>query len=76
MAETTYRTLRLFRILLLGAFVISLGAATAWKDDATGLGTVIRYLPPVLLLLALIVGLVERLYRTKHGIPPQRFGRA
>jgi hypothetical protein len=72
----TYRTLRLLRILLWGAFVISLGGATAWKDDVTSIGMVARYLPPALLALALIVGLVERLYRTRHGIAPQRFGRA
>ena len=70
-----YRTLRLFRILLWGAFVISLGGATAWKDDLTAIGTIFRFLPPSFLALALVVGLVERLWRTKQGIAPIRFGR-
>ena len=71
----TYRMLRMLRILLLGAFIISLGFATAWKDDVTIMGTIARYLPVSLLVLALIAGLVERLYRIKHGITPIRFGR-
>jgi hypothetical protein len=71
----TYRALRLVRILLLGAFVISLGSATAWKDDLTAIGTIFRLLPPSFLALALVAGLVERLWRTKQGIAPIRFGR-
>ena len=71
----TYLTLRMLRIFLLGAFVISLGASTVWKDDVSMIGTVIRFLPVVSLVLALVAGLVERLYRLKHGFPPIRFGR-
>jgi len=65
----------MLRIFLFGAFVISLGFATTWKDDVTGMGMVARWLPVSLLALALIAGLAERVYRTKNGIPPIRFGR-
>src|SRR4051812_33887021 len=68
-----YRTLRFLRIILFGAFVISLGVATAWKDDVSIVSSIAIYLPVSLLVLALIAGLVERLHRIKQGIAPIRW---
>jgi hypothetical protein len=68
---TTYLLLRTIRLILWGAFVLSLGAATSWRQDVN-IGPVIRYLPPILLVFALAVGFAERVYRKKEGIAPKR----
>jgi hypothetical protein len=49
--------MRVSRIALWAAFLVSLGVAVTWRD--TDFGPYVRYAPPVLLVLALIVSLVE-----------------
>jgi hypothetical protein len=68
---TTYLLLRTIRLILWGAFVLSLGAATSWRQDVN-IGPVIRYFPPMLLVVALVVGFVERSYRQRQGLTPKR----
>ena len=68
---TTYLLLRTIRLLLWGAFILSLGAATAWRQNVN-IGPIIRYFPPILLVVALVVGFVERSYRQRLGISPKR----
>ena len=67
---TTYLLLRTIRLMLWGAFILSLAAATTWRQDVN-IGA--NYLPPTLLLLALAAGFAERIYRKRHGIAPRRF---
>ena len=64
---TAYLTLRTVRLIVWGAFILSLGAATAWRQDVN-IGPVIRYVPPILLVFALAAGFAERVYRQRHGI--------
>jgi hypothetical protein len=68
---TTYLLLRTIRLMLWGAFILSLAAATAWRQDVN-IGAIVRYLPPTLLVLALATGFAERVYRKGHGIAPRR----
>jgi hypothetical protein len=72
--STTYLFLRTARILLWGAFLISLGSATSFKESNSLLANLIRYAPPVMLVLALVVGFVERTVRKRAGLPARRFG--
>jgi hypothetical protein len=68
---TTYLLLRTIRLMLWGAFILSLAAATTWRQDVN-IGAIVRYLPPTLLVLALTAGFAERVYRKGHGIAPTR----
>ncbi len=68
-----YRALRTLRILLWGAFLAALLLATAFKDSDASLATAVRYAPPVMLALALLIGLAERITRTRQGLPRESF---
>jgi hypothetical protein len=68
---TTYVLLRTIRLVLWGAFILSLAAATTWRQDVN-IGAIVHYLPPTLLVLALAAGFAERVYRKGHGIAPRR----
>ena len=68
----TYQLLRTARIVLWVAFVISLPLATAFRTDEVGTAALVRYLPPLMLLLALLAGLAERLVRKHYGIATKR----
>jgi hypothetical protein len=77
---STYLILRTARILLWGAFLLCLGLATTFKAnsvvaDDSAVADVIRYAPPAMLLLALLVGLAERIVRKQNGLAAKRFGR-
>ena len=74
---STYLALRTTRILLWGAFVLSLALATSFKVSGPAIvADAVRYVPPALLLLALAIGLVERIVRKRNGLAAIRFGRA
>jgi hypothetical protein len=73
---STYLKLRAARIGLFAAFVLSLPLAVTLRDTEYSFVEYIRYLPPLLLALALIVGAVERAVRVRNGLPPIRFGGA
>jgi hypothetical protein len=45
---TTYLLLRTIRLMLWGAFILSLAAATTWRQDVN-IGAIVRYLPPLVL---------------------------
>ena len=49
--------MRIVRNVLLAAFLASLVVATTWHD--TAIGAYVRYAPPVFLVLALAVLLIE-----------------
>jgi len=70
---SSYRALRTLRIVLWGAFLAALLLAAAFRDAEPWLATTVRYAPPVALVLALLVGLAERIVRTRHGLPPESF---
>jgi hypothetical protein len=67
--------LRTVRIMLFGAFVISLPFAWTLRGEHTTVADIVRYLPLLLLVLGLIAGLVERIVRKRAGMQPRRFGR-
>jgi hypothetical protein len=71
-----YLAVRAIRIALFGAFVISLPFAWTFRSEHTTVADIVRYLPLLLLVLALIVGLVERIVREREGAEPKGFGLA
>ena len=68
-----YHALRTLRIVLWSAFIAALLLAVAFRDADAWLATTVRYAPPALLVLALLVGLAERIVRTRHGMPRESF---
>jgi len=71
---STYHFLRTVRIVLWGAFILTLPLAVSFKAWDSGLGNIVRYAPPMLFLLALLAGLIERIVRKQHNLPAKRFG--
>jgi len=68
---TRYLLLRMTRLFLWAAFILTLATATIWRQDIH-VGPIVRYLPPILLVLALGVRFMERSYRKAHGLEPRR----
>jgi hypothetical protein len=68
-----YHTLRTLRIVLWGAFLAALFLAVAFRESDGSFAAVVRYAPPAMLVLALLVGLAERIVRTRHGLPREAF---
>ena len=57
--------MRMLRIVLWAAFLVSLGVAVTWRDS--DFGSYVRYAPPILLVLALVVTLVEWIGRRRQA---------
>ena len=68
-----YRALRTLRIVLWGAFLAALFLAVPFRESDGSFAAIVRYAPPVMLVLALLAGLAERIVRTRHGLPSQSF---
>jgi hypothetical protein len=71
---SNHRRLNMARIALWAAFVVSLPLATSFAS-VPGAASFLRYAPPVLLVMALLAGLAERIVRRRLGLPARHFGR-
>ena len=69
----SYDNLRMVRVFLWGAFVLSLPLAVNFASDP-GVANIVRWAPPILLVFALLAGLAERIVRKREGLPARRFG--
>jgi len=59
--------------MLWAAFLAALLLAGAFRDADPWLATITRYAPLTSVVLALLVGLAERIVRTRHGLPAESF---
>lgn len=66
---SNYQLLRIIRIVLWAAFLLSLPLAPSFTASDPLVTNIVRYSTPVLLLLALLVGLMERMVRKRHNLP-------
>ena len=64
-----YFCLRTTRIVLWGLFLVSLGAAAIINFGAFKHPDLIRYSPPLMLVLACTAGIAERIVRKRNGLP-------
>ena len=71
---SNYQLLRMIRIVLWVAFILSLPLATSFTASDPMAANVVRYAPPVLLLLALLVGIIERMLRKRHNFRSSGYG--
>lgn len=64
-----YLRLRTARIALWGLFLVSLGVAALINLGAFKYPNLVRYTPPLMLVLACAAGVAERIVRTRTGLP-------
>jgi hypothetical protein len=55
--------------LLWGLFLVSLGAAALINMMEFKYPNLVRYAPPLMLVLAFAAGIAERIVRTRNGLP-------